>query len=218
MSQPTIIIEGFGQSAVHNIYCIGRNYEEHAKELGNPVPKGEPIVFLKTSSCLRPLSGGPLAFPDDVFHHEAELVLRIGQHVPMGRSIGWETIDAVSLGLDMTRREIQTGLKAKGLPWTTAKSFAGSAIVAPFIHTSELGGQTAFEFTLDINGERKQSGHTNQMIFDVQTILTWLSSFNVLLPGDLVFTGTPSGVGPMRKGDAFTLELKTPRHIWHGVL
>ena len=218
MSQPSIIIEGSGQAPVGNIYCIGRNYEEHAKELKNPVPVGEPVVFLKTSSSLRPLSGGPLAFPEDTFHHEAELVLRIGQQIPMGHKVGWEVVDAISLGLDMTRREVQTGLKAKGLPWTTAKSFAGSAAVAPFIRMSDIGKQTEFEFSFYIANELKQSGDTRQMIFNVPAILTWLASFNVLLPGDLVFTGTPAGVGPMRKGDAFTLELKSPKHIWHGVL
>lgn len=218
MSQPTVIIEGLGQAPVPNIYCIGRNYEEHAKELKNPVPVGEPVVFLKTSSSLRALQGGSLAFSDDTFHHEAELVLRVGQHIPMGHKVGWEVVDAITLGLDLTRRDIQTGLKAKGLPWTTAKSFVGSAVVAPFIRMSEIGSQTDFEFSLAINNELKQSGHTKQMIFDVPTILTFLASFNALLPGDLIFTGTPAGVGPIRKGDQFTLELKTPRHVWHGVL
>lgn len=218
MSQPTIMIEGSGGAPVGNIYCIGRNYEEHAKELKNPVPVGEPVVFLKTSSSLRHLAGGALAFPEDTFHHEAELVLRIGQQIPMGHQVGWDVVDAVSLGLDMTRREVQTGLKSKGLPWTTAKSFAGSAVVAPFIRMSDIGPQTDFEFSLHIDNTLKQAGDTRQMIFNVPSILTWLASFNVLLPGDLIFTGTPAGVGPMRKGDAFTLTLKSPQRIWHGVL
>lgn len=218
MSQPLVIIEGIGQAAVHNIYCIGRNYADHAKELQNPIPTSEPVVFLKSSSCLRALTSGPLAFADETFHHEAELVLRIGQQVSLGHKVGWDAVDAIGLGLDLTRREVQANLKAKGLPWTTAKSFAGSGLLSPFIRTTELEGRTDFQFSLSINDTLKQSGDTKQMLFDVPTILTWLATFNVLLPGDLVFTGTPLGVGPIRKGDAFTLELKTPHHIWHGVL
>lgn len=218
MSQPTVIIEGLGPAPVQNIYCIGRNYADHAKELQNPVPVGEPVVFLKTSSSLRPLDAGPLAFSGDTFHHEAELVLRIGQHVTLGHKVGWEVVEAVALGLDLTRREIQTQLKTKGLPWTTAKSFAGSALVGPFIRTTDLEGRTDFEFSLTVNDKLTQSGDTKHMLFNVPTILTWLASFNVLLPGDLIFTGTPAGVGPIHKGDRFTLELKTPHHTWHGVL
>lgn len=217
--QPLVSIESFGSSAVGTIYGIGRNYSEHALELGNPAPVGEPVVFLKAPSSVRPLSGGTLAFSTEVFHFEAELVLRIGQNVPMGsKNIGWSCVAGIGLGLDLTRREKQNELKAKGLPWTLAKSFAGSSLLSPFIQIRDLGGQEFFQFKFSIDGNLRQQGDTRQMTFDVPSILQYLSSFNSLLTGDLIFTGTPAGVGPISKGDNFTLELLEPHRKWNGVL
>ena len=218
MTSPMVIIEGRGPAVVSTIYCIGRNYADHAKELNNPVPQGEPVVFLKAPASLRTLEQGALAFASDTFHHEAELVLRVGQLVPLGHSADWDVVDAIGLGLDLTRRTVQGELKTKGLPWTTAKSFAGSALVSPMLSVTDIGGRVEFGFKLTVNGESRQQGHTRNMLFPVPAIVQYLASFNTLLPGDLIFTGTPAGVGPIQRGDAFTLELDEPHRIWHGRL
>lgn len=217
--QPTVMIEGSGPAAVGTIYGIGRNYAEHAKELGNTVPSGEPVVFLKAPSSIRPLDSGSLAFSHESIHHEAELVLRIGQTIPLGtQNPGWDCVDAIGLGLDMTRRDKQSELKSKGLPWTLAKSFTGASIVSPMIRLTDCGAQTTYKFKFFIEETLKQNGDTNDMIFDVPTILKFLASFNTLLAGDLIFTGTPAGVGPMTRGQRFTLELEQPHRKWHGIL
>ncbi len=217
--QPFVTIESFGPATVPTIYGIGRNYPEHVKELGNKAPDGEPVLFLKAPASLRPLGSGTLAFPGETFHHEAELVLRIGQTVPVGtKTEGWTVVDALGLGLDLTRREKQSELKAKGLPWALAKSFAGSAVVSPLIRLTDCNERQTFRFKLIVNDQLRQSGDTSQMIFDVPTIIDFLASFNTLLPGDLIFTGTPSGVGPISSGDKFTLELEDPHRHWSGIL
>lgn len=217
--QPSVTIENFGPAPVSTIYGIGRNYAEHAKELGNQAPVGEPVVFLKSPASLRPLAAGKVAFGAESFHHEAELVLRIGQTVPLGsRGLGWSAVDAIGLGIDLTRREKQAELKSKGLPWTLAKSFSGASIVSPLIRLNECEGKTRFQFSLFVNDQLKQTGDTDQMIFDVPTIVDFLASFNTLLSGDLIFTGTPAGVGPIKCGDKFALEMKEPHRLWVGHL
>ncbi len=217
--QPHISIEAFGPAPVGTIYGIGRNFTEHARELGNKAPTSEPVVFLKAASSVRSMMDGPLAHSADSIHHEAELVIRIGQTVPMGHaSVGWEVIDAITLGLDLTLRDKQTELKSNGLPWTLAKSFAGASVLAPFLRANDFEGITDFEFRFYLNDTLRQSGDTRYMIFDVPNILTFLARSNTLLPGDLIFTGTPAGVGPIHKGDQFTLELLNPRRRWSGIL
>ena len=190
--------------SVTNIYCIGRNYAEHARELGNAVPT-EPILFLKSVSSLRGLAGGVLAYEDETFHHEAELVLLVGQVVPRGSSVGWEVLQAVGLGIDLTRREVQSQLKAQGLPWTAAKSFAGSSLLSALIEPSELPDHNSIKFTFSVDGQLRQQGDTALMLNSVPTLLTHIAKANDLVPGDLVYTGTPAGVGPLRRGDPFTL-------------
>jgi 2-keto-4-pentenoate hydratase/2-oxohepta-3-ene-1,7-dioic acid hydratase in catechol pathway len=187
------------------VYCIGRNYADHAKELNNPVPKGEPIVFLKSPSSLRPCASGPLAFADETFHHEAEIVARIGRPVALGARGSWDDVDALALGLDLTRREVQSRLKEKGLPWTASKSFAGSAVLGAFLPLSSFADRDAIAFTLHVNGELRQTGNSRDMLFPVEELITHLARFCPLQPGDLIYTGTPAGVGPLRKGDRFEL-------------
>lgn len=189
---------------VRNVYCVGRNYRNHAAELGNSVPS-EPLIFLKASSCLRPLAAGPLAHASEEFHHEAELVLLVGAPVPLGglpRDELMRCVHGVGLGLDLTRRGLQSELKKQGLPWLMAKSFAGAAPVSAFVPDFEIG---AIEFSLAVNGERRQHARVADMIFDPPTVLAHIASSHELLPGDLVFSGTPEGVGPLRKGDRFRL-------------
>jgi 2-keto-4-pentenoate hydratase/2-oxohepta-3-ene-1,7-dioic acid hydratase in catechol pathway len=216
---PSVTIESLGPVPVGTIYAIGRNYAEHARELDNPAPQGEPVVFIKASSSVRSLLESPLAHSSEPIHYETELVIRIGKTICMGQSrVGWDAVDALTLGLDLTRRAKQSELKANGLPWTLAKSFTGAAVLAPFIPLAECVGVTHFEFRFFLNDTLRQTGDTRQMIFDVPTILTFLASSNDLLAGDLIFTGTPAGVGPMQKGDHFTLELLNPKRRWQGVL
>jgi 2-keto-4-pentenoate hydratase/2-oxohepta-3-ene-1,7-dioic acid hydratase in catechol pathway len=186
------------------IYGIGRNYADHAKELNNPVP-AQPVVFMKAPASLRALDQGPLAFPGEVFHHEAELVLLIDKLIPMGSLPTEDDVAAITLGLDLTRREVQAKLKEKGLPWTTAKSFAGSALIADFESRELVGALSSLGFTLTVNGELRQTGWTKDMLFTVPAILKFLTSLAPLLPGDIIYTGTPAGVGPIKKGDVFEL-------------
>ena len=193
---------------VRNVWCIGRNYAAHARELHNAVPTEEPVLFLKASSACRPLSAGPVAFDSETFHHEIEMVLLIGEHVPLGGLEGREPtacVRAVGLGLDLTRRGKQNELKKAGLPWTLAKSFAGAALLSPFVACDGSFDLADISFALSVNGDVKQSAHVNQMIFDVPFQLRYISSFAPLLPGDLIFTGTPEGVGPLVRGDHVSL-------------
>jgi 2-keto-4-pentenoate hydratase/2-oxohepta-3-ene-1,7-dioic acid hydratase in catechol pathway len=182
-----------------NIYCIGRNYADHARELNNEIP-AEPVVFIKAPSALRALESGPLAFPDETYHHELELVLLVGQHLKAQSDVGPDSIVALTLGLDLTRRAVQDQLKKKSLPWTIAKSFAGSAVLAPFVSARGVD-LTRIDLQLEVNGEVKQVGHTRDMMFPCYTILHYLVTLQNLYPGDLIFTGTPAGVGPVRRGD-----------------
>lgn len=178
------------------LICIGRNYGEHAKELGNTVPD-EPVVFLKPPSALIP-QGGPIrlpAFSNDV-HHEIELVYSIV------RKNGHAQADRVTIGLDLTARDLQQDLKVKGLPWEKAKAFDGSAYVGnAFTAVESFPAGHHIEFMLKKNGHVVQSGHSGQMLFGVSTLITHVERYMALETGDLLFTGTPAGVGPLRPGD-----------------
>jgi 2-keto-4-pentenoate hydratase/2-oxohepta-3-ene-1,7-dioic acid hydratase in catechol pathway len=198
--------------AVGSVYGIGRNYAAHAAELGNAVPE-DPVVFLKARTAVRGLASGALAFAES-FHHEVEVVLLLGRPVPLGATPGWEAVRAVALGLDLTRREVQNRCKEKGLPWVPAKSFAGSAVIGPFVPLGAVGDPDSITFSLAVNGEVRQRGALPQMVFPVPRLLAYLASLAPLEAGDVVFTGTPSGVGPIRAGDAFVTELTSSRGTW----
>lgn len=189
-----------------NVWCIGRNYAKHARELGNAVPN-EPIVFLKPTTAVRGLDPSPIAFAGETFDHECELVLVLGRPVPLGADAGWEVVQGVAVGIDLTRRAVQARCKERGLPWWPAKGFAGSAIVSPVVPLEEIPDPEALTFSLEIQGTLRQSGRVADMIFPVPALLTHLARYAPLTPGDLVFTGTPEGVGPTHVGDSFTLGL-----------
>ncbi|MBL7956705.1 MAG: fumarylacetoacetate hydrolase family protein [Flavobacteriales bacterium] len=178
------------------LICIGRNYGEHAKELGNAVPD-EPVIFLKPESALI-AQGGPIvlpAFSNDV-HHEIELVYRFA------RINGRPMADGVTIGLDLTARDVQEQLKKKGLPWEKAKAFDGSAYVAlPFLGEEALA-QRPHTFSLKKNGTVVQDGNSGQMIFDLPTLIAHVDKYMRIETGDLLFTGTPAGVGPLKAGDS----------------
>lgn len=204
---------------VGTVYGIGRNYALHAAELGNAVPT-EPVVFLKARTAVRGLDPAPMAFPAESFHHEVEVVLLVGAPVELGADPGWEAVEGVTLGLDLTRREVQSRCKAEGLPWTAAKSFAGSAVLAPFLPRGEVDVTRPLTLALEVGGQPRQAGDTSQMLFPVPALLRHLASLAPLSPGDVVFTGTPAGVGPIGVGQAFRMRLGSGSHswTWDGVL
>lgn len=182
------------------IFCVGRNYAAHAKELGNKIPD-EPVIFMKGANALLP-NNGTLTYPDftQQLHYEGELVVKISRR---GKLIAAEDAGdyyaEMTVGLDFTARDIQSKLKEKGLPWEKAKAFDGSAAVGDW-HPKQKD-MTAIDFSLSRNGEMVQDGHTEHMLFPVDTIIAHISRYFTLDVGDLVFTGTPPGVGACRKGD-----------------
>ena len=182
------------------IFCVGRNYAAHAREMGaRPDPGGEPVVFLKPDGALvRPPH--PLVFPEGVgeVHHEAEVVLRIG---PDGEP------DAIALGLDLTDRTRQAKAKQDGLPWAASKGFRGSAAVGPWVPLADAPALGSLRFTLSVNGKRAQRGDTAHWLHRPAALLAYLRGWFGLAPGDLVFTGTPEGVGPVHADDVLDLEL-----------
>jgi 2-keto-4-pentenoate hydratase/2-oxohepta-3-ene-1,7-dioic acid hydratase in catechol pathway len=184
------------------IICIGRNYAAHIEELKNEKP-GKPVVFLKPDTAL--LKGGaPFYYPDfsSNIHHEIELVLKISKE---GKYIqpqfAHRYFEEIGLGIDFTARDLQDQCKAKGLPWEIAKAFNGSAPIGEFKSVAELGDLNNIDFQLEINGELKQKGNTSLMLFDFATIISYVSQFFTLKKGDLIYTGTPAGVGPVQTGD-----------------
>ena len=189
------------------IICIGRNYLDHASELGNS-PPSEPMFFLKPDSSLLHKRHA-FYIPDwtNEVHYEVELVVKIKK---LGKAIqkkyASRYYDEVGLGIDFTARDVQSKLKAKGHPWEKAKSFDGSAVVSEkFIQLDSLGKNVQdLNFDLSINGSTVQSGLTAEMIFKVDDLISYISQFMTLKTGDLLFTGTPSGVGPVRSGDKIT--------------
>ena len=184
------------------IICIGRNYAAHIEELKNEKP-GQPVVFLKPDTAM--LKGGaPFFYPDfsSNIHHEIELVLKISKE---GKYIqpqfAHRYFEEIGLGIDFTARDLQDQCKAKGLPWEIAKGFNGSAPIGDFKSVGELGDLKNIDFHLEINGEVKQRGNTSMMLFDFATIISYVSQFFTLKKGDLIYTGTPAGGGPVQVGD-----------------
>lgn len=184
------------------IICIGRNYIDHAKELNNPVP-AEPIFFLKPeSSQLR--SNKPFFYPDfpkDI-HYEVELIVKISK---LGKSIQKKFAplyyQEIGLGIDFTARDLQDNCKKKGLPWEIAKAFDYSAVVGKFLPLTQIGNAAGIGFSLKKNGQTVQEGHSSDMIFDFDTLIEYVSRFFTLKTGDMIYTGTPAGVGPVVIGD-----------------
>lgn len=191
---------------IQNIWAIGRNYAEHAKELGNEIPS-EPLIFLKAGSCAT-VGAADLQLPvwKNELHHEVELALRFDDNLK---------IHEACIALDLTDREKQNQLKAKGQPWTLAKSFRGACPLSPFFPVQQLAELKQLEISLKVNGELRQQGNTNQMIFSLEQIIEFVCVHFPVVPGDLILTGTPSGVGPFKKGDLLEAEIaKKIKHSW----
>lgn len=183
------------------ILCVGRNYTEHAKELGNAVPEN-PVIFSKPDTALLK-NGEPFYHPDfsSDIHHEVELVIKISK---MGKKIqpkfARNYFNEIGLGVDFTARDTQSKLKEKGLPWELAKAFDGSAPIGDFINVEGLD-LSNINFSLKKNGEVVQQGNTSQMIFPFEEIVSFVSQYFTLKVGDLIYTGTPAGVSKINIGD-----------------
>jgi 2-keto-4-pentenoate hydratase/2-oxohepta-3-ene-1,7-dioic acid hydratase in catechol pathway len=198
----TVSIEGGLTIPVGKILCLGRNYPAHAREMNAPAPS-TPVVFLKPASALIG-SGEAIVFPpfSHEMHHEVELVALIGRG---GRNVPRESaaacIDGYAVGLDMTLRDVQAEAKKQGLPWTVAKGFDTAAPVSRFVAATTVADPGQLDITLTVNGTLRQSSNTRHMIFSIPDIVAYLSSVFTLEPGDLIYTGTPEGVGPVQHGD-----------------
>ncbi|MFB2538285.1 MULTISPECIES: fumarylacetoacetate hydrolase family protein [unclassified Acinetobacter] len=210
-------------SVVHQIskvVCIGRNYVEHAQELGNAVPD-YPILFIKPNSSIID-NHQAITWQSQwgSCHYECELCIRIGQDLKCGESYDDQqllaSIDAVTLGLDLTLRDLQGELKAKGYPWERAKAFDGSCVLAEWLPSNVIADWQNVEFEFWQNQQLKQQGHTAKMIFNINEILIkTLENFS-LQAGDVIMTGTPAGVGALQRGDQLELRLATSQgqKIW----
>ncbi|ANE48312.1 fumarylacetoacetate hydrolase [Paenibacillus swuensis] len=186
---------------IRNIYCVGRNYGEHAAELGNAIPD-KPMIFTKPTHALITMNGDEIALPGSTgeVHYEAELVLHIGKPYVEGEKLS-EMIDSMALGLDFTLRDVQSELKKKGHPWLAAKGFRNSAALTSFLPFPGEESLSSIEFSLTINGKEVQRGNSKDMIFSIEDVLEFIHFHYGLGPGDLIYTGTPAGVGPIASGD-----------------
>lgn len=200
-----------GTFPVRRIYCVGRNFADHAREMGAVAPaskaeRGTPVFFMKPADAI--VIDGAVPYPPGTsdLHHEVELVVALGADAPAGElavAAASSLVFGYGVGLDLTRRDLQAAAKAKGLPWDTGKGFDHSAPVSALLPAGELGALGALPITLEINGQRRQASRLDQLIWDVPEILHELSKLYALRAGDLVFMGTPAGVAALQPGDAF---------------
>ncbi|UBM59375.1 fumarylacetoacetate hydrolase family protein [Marinilongibacter aquaticus] len=190
------------------IIAVGRNYAAHIEELKNEVPTA-PVIFTKPETAIL-RHNEPFYYPSfsNSIHHELEVVLKISK---MGKNIeekfAHKYYQEIGLGIDFTARDVQSELKKKGLPWDLAKGFNGSAPISEFVHKEEYTLQD-LNFELDVNGELRQKGNTNRMIYSFDTIISFVSQYFTLKTGDLIFTGTPAGVAEVQVGDRLTARLE----------
>jgi fumarylpyruvate hydrolase len=203
-SVPSLAVEGVrGRFPVHRIYCVGRNYAEHAREMGHDPDREPPFFFMKPADAIV-TDGKDFAYPShstDV-HHELELVVALGSGgagIPAARAL--DLVYGYAVGLDMTRRDLQAEAKKMGRPWDTGKVFDGSAPCSAVRRASEIGHPTKGAVWLEVNGAPRQRGDLSQLIWKIPEMIAYLSTLFTLAPGDLIFTGTPAGVGPVERGD-----------------
>ena len=198
-----------GEFPVRRIYCVGRNFAEHAREMGAAVPaskaeRGSPVFFMKPADAI--VVDGVVPYPRGTheLHHEVELVVALGRDAPPGEldaEAAMALVFGYGVGLDLTRRDLQAAAKAKGLPWDTGKGFDQSAPVGALVPMDAAGDLARMQLSLDVNGERRQQSSLDQLIWDVPEILHELSKLYALRAGDLVFMGTPAGVAALQPGD-----------------
>lgn len=214
--QPSVAVHGSSlRFPVHRIYCVGRNYEAHVREMGHDPDRSPPIFFCKPADAiLEPDASGVVRFPypsaTENLHYEAELVVAIDKG---GRDIS--RVDARShvfgyaVGLDMTRRDLQRAAAKAGQPWETGKAFDGSAPMGAIVPAKDCGHPSAGEISLTVNGQVRQQADLKQLIWGVEEIISELSRLFELQPGDLIFTGTPEGVGEVKPGDQMVCAVDT---------
>lgn len=200
------------------IIAVGRNYVEHIQELNNEQPD-DPVIFLKPETALL-YRNAPFFYPDfstDV-HHEVEVLVKINR---VGKNVeerfAHKYYDEIGLGIDFTARDLQSKLKAKGLPWELAKAFNGSAPISEFIPKTEFADVQNLKFGLTINGEARQQSNTSLMLFKIDYLIAFVSRYFLLQKGDILFTGTPKGVGPVQIGDRLVATLEGREMLSFGV-
>ncbi|UPG95078.1 fumarylacetoacetate hydrolase family protein [Luteibacter aegosomatissinici] len=210
-AQPSLPVAGqSGRFPVRRIFCIGRNYADHAKEMGASVDKANPMFFTKPADAVV-TDGADVPYPSATndLHHEVEMVVALGAG---GSNLSPEQAQALiwgyGVGLDLTRRDLQAQAKAKGAPWDVAKGFDHSAPVSALVPASEATPSASTQITLEVNGQVRQHATLGEMVLDVGEILAALSTLFELKAGDLVFTGTPAGVSALQRGDTFKATLE----------
>ena len=204
--------------AASKIICVGRNYAEHAKELGNAIPD-RPVLFMKPPSSLRSLAQGIVwnrALGE--CHFECEICLQIAQPLSQVTDpvAALQAVGAVTLGLDLTLRDLQNELKAKGQPWERAKAFDGACVLGDWVAVEHIGDMNALELSLSVNGVQRQHGVSSDMLFDIATLLVDINQSFSLQAGDVTMTGTPAGVGALHQQDRLSMTLTTQNgeHVW----
>lgn len=210
-----------GSFPVRRIYCVGRNFADHAREMGATAPaskaeRGTPVFFLKPADAL--VVDGVAVYPPGTqdLHHEIELVVALGQDAPVGVLDPADAVNLVfayGIGLDLTRRDLQAAAKAKGLPWDIAKSFDQSAPISALLPAAEVGDLASRTLSLRVNGAIRQESRLDQLIWDVPEILHELSKLYALRAGDLIFMGTPAGVAALQPGDVCEGQLDELLHL-----
>jgi fumarylpyruvate hydrolase len=189
---------------VHRIYCVGRNYAAHAREMGMDPEREPPFFFSKPADAIVP-NGAPVPYPPRTrnLHHEIELVVAIGsggRDIPLAGALAH--VFGYAVGNDLTRRDLQFEAREKGQPWDVSKGFDRSAPVTAIRRAAEAGHLDRGRIWIEVNGERRQQADLSEMIWSVPEIVAELSTLFELMPGDLIFTGTPAGVGPVQRGDS----------------
>jgi len=213
--QPRVPVRGGGTFPVRRIYCVGRNFADHAREMGAVAPaskadRGQPVFFLKPANAI--VTDGQVAYPPGTrdLHHEVELVVALGRDAPAGvldPSAAQSLVFGYGVGLDLTRRDLQAAAKAKGLPWDTGKAFDDSAPLSELVPSRAIGDLAPRTLSLHVNDALRQQSRLDQLIWDVGDILHELSKLYALRAGDLVFMGTPAGVAALQPGDACVARL-----------
>ena len=209
-AQARVPVRGDATFPVRRIYCVGRNFADHAREMGAAVPaskadRGQPVFFLKPADAVV-TDGADIPYPPGTqdLHHEVELVVAIGRDAPAGvlpLSEAYSLVIAYGVGLDLTRRDLQGAAKAKGLPWDTGKGFDHSAPVSELVPATDVDALETRSLSLQVNGQVRQHGSLQDLIWDVPDILHELSKLYALRAGDLIFMGTPAGVAALQPGD-----------------
>lgn len=204
-----------GEFPVRRIYCVGRNFADHAREMGASAPaskedRGVPVFFCKPADAI--VIDGEVPYPSGTsnLHHEVELVVALGRDAPPGVLAAEDAMPLVfayGIGMDLTRRDLQTAAKAKGLPWDTGKAFDYSAPVSALLPVAQVGDLESLSIQLQVNGVTRQHGRLSDLIWNVGDILHELSLLYALRAGDVIFMGTPAGVGPLQEDDTFVASL-----------